>query len=177
MTSPRTVTGEAVAELVEKLRGKLPRIRNGNVDFFALALLNDDVASALAGLSAEIEKLKAERDEAYEFRRQHDYCCCGWRMDDHNIGSGHAPVSVYDYHLAQTEERAEAAAAEVVKLKSALFAIAAGCHRAKWTYEETRAPTGAPSPFDFLHRLGDQANEAARAALQQSTAVEGGLDG
>ena len=54
-----------------------------------------------------------------------------------------------------------AAEADNKVLREALLAIAASCHRAKWSYEELPKPTATPAVFDILHKLGDQAKAAA----------------
>ena len=69
--------------------------------------------SALTACQQEVERLR-------EFERQHDYCCCGSRMEDHNIGSGHSPVSVYDYQYDRAVTRAETAEARNAELVKAL---------------------------------------------------------
>lgn len=33
------------------------------------------------------------------------YCCCGDKMEHHDIGSGHSPVDAGDWHAHQIEER------------------------------------------------------------------------
>lgn len=32
------------------------------------------------------------------------YCMCGSRMEDHDIGSGHSPVSMHDYYRHEGTE-------------------------------------------------------------------------
>jgi len=34
-----------------------------------------------------------------------NYCMCGSTMDGHDIGSGHAPVSMHDYYSRSDEVR------------------------------------------------------------------------
>ncbi len=62
--------------------------------------------------------------------------------------------------MSPRKEHPDAIEAERDELRSALLAVAASAHRAKWSYDDTPAPTGCPRPFDFLHRLGDQAKDA-----------------
>jgi hypothetical protein len=69
------------------------------------------------GLLARAEAAEHERDKARRWIDQFDCCMCGSRMSGHDIGSGHSPVSMYDYHKDQTEKRAEAAEARVVELQ------------------------------------------------------------
>lgn len=45
------------------------------------------------------------------------YCMCGSPMDAHDIGSGHAPVDMGEYHAAKAIEAAEAALAPKPKVK------------------------------------------------------------
>lgn len=53
------------------------------------------------GLIDKVEALKAE----IELCHAKSTCCCGDYVKDHNMGSGHSPVSMYDQALAAAEER------------------------------------------------------------------------
>jgi dsDNA-binding SOS-regulon protein len=57
-----------------------------------------------------------ERDEARAWRDKFDCCMCGSRMDSHDIGSGHSPVSMYDYEM-------QSLSAELAKAREALAGI------------------------------------------------------
>ena len=60
--------------------------------------------------------LKQERD----WRSQFDCCMCGSRMNDHDIGSGHSPVSMYDYNQDRLQAALTASEAEATSLRRKL---------------------------------------------------------
>lgn len=68
-----------------------------------------DLMRRAEAAEAEVARLKAELERLHEL----DTCMCGSRMDDHDIGSGHSPVSMYDYYRSQDE-------AEIKRLKDEL---------------------------------------------------------
>jgi hypothetical protein len=78
----------------------------------------NDLIRALRDALAERTR---ELDEAQRWIDKFDCCMCGSRMSAHDIGSGHSPVSMYDYHMSQTQERAEAAERECAALRDALL--------------------------------------------------------
>lgn len=57
-------------------------------------------------LISETEYAELAADHAW--RDQFDCCMCGSRMDAHDIGSGHAPVSEYDYVLGMAQDKVRA---------------------------------------------------------------------
>lgn len=64
-------------------------------------------ADLLDKSSAEVRLLREEIDrlqEELETYRALDTCMCGSPMEGHTWGDGHAPVSMYDYHLGCLEE-------------------------------------------------------------------------
>ncbi len=65
--------------------------------------LNDELTCG----SEAFEAVSRERDEALERLNELDHCMCGGRMDGHDIGSGHSPVSMYEYHQDQLIEEVE----------------------------------------------------------------------
>ena len=102
-----------------------------------------------------IERLTAERDEALAKWRETDTCMCGARMDDHDIGSGHTPVSMYDYEFDQVRQRAEAAEAQSAALAAQVEAATALIRR--WVSWCDDWYAGKPHPSDDI--------DAARAYL------------
>lgn len=74
--------------------------------------LNNRPMHLFAKAADNLEELTVENERLKEFERQHDYCCCGDRIDSHGLGSGHSPVSMYDYAYSRAIERAEAAEKE-----------------------------------------------------------------
>jgi DNA repair exonuclease SbcCD ATPase subunit len=58
-------------------------------------------------LAEQVNQAKSELAAAEKWRQQFDCCMCGSRMDAHDIGSGHSPVSMYDYHMGQLEQQIE----------------------------------------------------------------------
>jgi hypothetical protein len=71
-----------------------------------------------------------ERDEARAWRDKFDCCMCGSRMDSHDIGSGHSPVSMYDYEmqslsaeLAKAREALEGVSETIVQLEAELAKV------------------------------------------------------
>lgn len=64
--------------------------------------LRRDPSDGLGNLAAdEIERLNTELEQM----EAKLYCMCGSAMEDHSIGSGHAPVSMFDYAVEQEVER------------------------------------------------------------------------
>ena len=55
-------------------------------------------------LAEQIRRMRKALDAAEAWRDQFDCCMCGSPMKDHNIGSGHSPVSMYDYRLSKLEK-------------------------------------------------------------------------
>jgi BMFP domain-containing protein YqiC len=47
-------------------------------------------------------------------------CMCGDYVDHHSMGSGHSPVSMYDYSLSRAEEENELLKARVTQLERRL---------------------------------------------------------
>lgn len=71
------------------------------------ALRGSTQADRLATLEDELEAARKETEQCHAKAT----CMCGSYVAEHDIGSGHAPVSMYDYSLDQAEKRAEAAEA------------------------------------------------------------------
>lgn len=81
--------------------------------FTSLDILARDCQSVRRVLSGEIapdaglldlaEAVMRRLKHAEDWREQFDCCMCGSRMDAHDIGAGHSPVSMYDYHLWQLQ--------------------------------------------------------------------------
>lgn len=61
------------------------------------------------------DAMVAERDALRARLDEFDCCMCGSLMKEHGMGSGHSPVSMYDYHLSEVE-------AEVSRLTASLAA-------------------------------------------------------
>lgn len=108
-----------------------------SVDMFRdkIRSLCSEAAATITALQAELDELVnafdshrltglraiVARAEAAEAKlAEHDCCMCGSRMEDHDIGSGHSPVSMYDYHQDQLVK-------EVERLKAKLKEIAEIC--------------------------------------------------
>jgi hypothetical protein len=110
-----------MTDLVERLRkfAGLPP-QDNNASLWALEAAD------------EIERLRAWQD-------QHDCCMCGSRMSDHDIGSGHSPVSMYDYYQLQLEKRAEAAEAKLATAVKALKAVVSVADRKTDEFDLARA--------------------------------------
>lgn len=64
-------------------------------------------AIALGPSMVELDKAKAEVASLREWRDQFDCCMCGSLMTAHDIGSGHSPVSMYDYHMGELQAEVE----------------------------------------------------------------------
>jgi hypothetical protein len=70
-----------------------------------LSALNPEYLTTLDAAVARAEAAERDRDVAYAKVT----CMCGSYIDDHGMGDGHSPVSMYDHALVRAEERAEAA--------------------------------------------------------------------
>jgi hypothetical protein len=110
----------------------------------------NDLKARADSLAAELAKVKQERDEAQVWRDQFDCCMCGSTMDSHDIGSGHSPVSMYDY------ER-HSLAAELTKAREALERAGRALDMAAGFAERGQYPISA---FEYRKAASD-----ARAAL------------
>jgi hypothetical protein len=67
------------------------------------------IATRLEQPSGMREALKVARDTLQHLDVESGYCCCGSRVEDHNIGSGHSPVDSDQYAVQQTVEAIDAA--------------------------------------------------------------------
>jgi hypothetical protein len=93
--------------------------------------MSDDIVERLRELNTTafgrlMNEAADEIDRLRSWQDQHDCCMCGSRMSDHDIGSGHSPVSMYDYYQSQLEQRAEAAEAKLATAVKALERYALG---------------------------------------------------
>ena len=57
------------------------------------------VARAYQEARREIEALQSEVEQCHA----KSTCCCGSYVNEHGIGDGHSPVSMYDYALSNAE--------------------------------------------------------------------------
>jgi hypothetical protein len=109
----------------------------------------------------EIKRLRAWQD-------QHDCCMCGSRMSDHDIGSGHSPVSMYDYYQLQLEKRAEAAEARIAALEASgqtRAEIIEECAKvAEWSH---MVPPDGGSPTEEERAVAEAAARNIRALAAQ----------
>ena len=81
------------------------------------------VARAYQEARREIEALQSEVEQCHA----KSTCCCGSYVNEHGIGDGHSPVSMYDYALSNAEaalaalrEQAERDA-KVIALAQSIF--------------------------------------------------------
>lgn len=105
---PTDLTPERLAEL--------RRAADLKIDFahpYKRDMLMD--AREVYALLDHIEAVTRERDGAQKRLDEFDCCMCGSRMSDHNVGSGHSPVSIYDYRLDQAEQSAKTAEARLAE--------------------------------------------------------------
>ena len=68
-------------------------------------MIEDQPYSLFVDSLAEINRLQAHADEMYDLIKcaqvSSGVCMCGVNMEDHNEGSGHAPVDIWDHAVEQ----------------------------------------------------------------------------
>lgn len=66
-------------------------------------------------LAEQVLRMRQALEREEKWREQFDCCMCGSRMGDHGIGSGHSPVSMYDYHQDQLAARTAAVETDIAE--------------------------------------------------------------
>lgn len=135
-----------------------------------------EAADALADLRKQRDDAKAHIEQVHAKYT----CMCGSLVDEHGIGSGHSPVSMYDYALDQAETRAaslEAQLAEAQRLlelsAGQLYTIQNERERLEAQLEEARAD--AAQAIEMCEATNETARtyaaqwEEARAEVERLT--------
>ena len=84
---------------------KLMRRTIGN----GMILANPDGPEAVEKLMPIVEALRKASDFLKAAPLESGYCCCGSRMEDHDIGSGHSPVDDLQYHASNLADEFDTA--------------------------------------------------------------------
>lgn len=127
---------------------------------------------AVQAARLEAADLLERQAKELESHRARDYCMCGDRVDAHNTGSGHAPVSQYDHELQQLREELEQARKRAIDAEHNAIEEVYSPSGATWRelYDAARAQVLVQRELSLLEfalcRLASAARDQASAAAQ-----------